>query len=136
MTPAEETQADLWATSTYRVHPVAHLRAWLRARRVLPASQAQKSPAGSEVTVAGLVTHKQRPPTARGVVFLNLEDETGMLNVICPPQVWERHRRVAAASPALLIRGRIERADGAVNLVAAALDPLPVKAVLPSRDFR
>jgi error-prone DNA polymerase len=136
MTPAEETQADLWATSTYRVHPVAHLRAWLRARGVLPAASARSARAGADVAVAGLVTHKQRPPTARGVVFLNLEDETGMLNVICPPQVWERHRRVAAASPALLIRGRIERADGAVNLVAAALDPLPVKAVLPSRDFR
>jgi error-prone DNA polymerase len=103
---------------------------------VLPADSARSVRAGADVTVAGLVTHKQRPPTARGVVFLNLEDETGMLNVICPPQVWERHRRVATASPALLIRGRVERADGAVNLVAAALDPLPVTAVLPSRDFR
>jgi error-prone DNA polymerase len=136
MTPAEETQADLWATSTYRVHPVAHLRAWLRARGVLPAGSARQAPAAAEVTVAGLVTHRQRPPTARGVVFLNLEDETGMLNVICPPQVWEPSRRIATASPALLIRGRIERADGAVNLVAAALHPLPVTAVLPSRDFR
>jgi error-prone DNA polymerase len=136
MTPAEETQADLWATSTYRVHPVAHLRAWLQARGVLPAAEARVARADADVTVAGLVTHKQRPPTARGVVFLNLEDETGMLNVICPPQVWERHRRIAAASPALLISGRIERADGAVNLVAATLHTLPVSAVLPSRDFR
>jgi error-prone DNA polymerase len=63
----------------------------------------------------------------------------GMVNVICPPPVWERHRRIATASPALLIRGRIERGDGsgnAVNLVAAAMRPLPVTAVLPSSDFR
>jgi len=76
--------------------------------------------------VAGLVTHRQRPPTARGTVFLSLEDETGMLNVICPPPVWERHKRIAAAAPALLVRGRIERAGGAVSLVAAALRPLSV----------
>ena len=63
--------------------------------------------------------------TARGVVFLSLEDETGMLNVICPPHIWDRHRRTAAATaPALLIHGRIERTGGAVNLVATALRPL------------
>ena len=79
-----------------------------------------------DVTVAGLVTHRQRPPTARGVVFISLEDETGMVNVICPPQVWERHQRMATAAPALLIQGRIERVGGAVNLVADALRPLRV----------
>jgi hypothetical protein len=80
------------------------------------------------VTVAGLVTHRQQPPTARGVVFLSLEDETGMLNVICPPHVWARDRRAlpltGAALPALLVCGRIERTGGAVNLVATALRPL------------
>jgi error-prone DNA polymerase len=99
--------------------------------------------------VAGLVTHRQQPPTARGVVFISLEDETGMVNVICPPQVWARHRRMAMVAPALLIQGRVERAGrertersegaervgGAVNLVAAVLRPLRVAAV-PSRDFR
>jgi error-prone DNA polymerase len=139
MTPAEQTQADLWTTGTYHVHPVAHLRAWLDTQTVLPASAAREAPDRAEVRIAGLVTHRQRPPTARGVVFLNLEDETGMVNVICPPQVWERHRRIATASPALLIRGRIERGDGsgnAVNLVATAMRPLQVTAVLPRRDFR
>src|SRR5205807_8804375 len=116
--------------STYRVHPLAHLRDRLQARQVLPAGSARSARAGADVAVAGLVTHRQQPPTARGVVFLNLEDETGMVNVICPPGVWERHRRMATAAPALLVRGRIERADGAVNLVAAALRPLYVAAVL------
>jgi error-prone DNA polymerase len=136
MTPAEETLADLWATSTYGTHPVAHIRAALEARGVLAVEAARLAPNDSEAAVAGLVTHRQRPPTARGVVFISLEDETGMLNVICPPHVWDRHRRIAASAPALLIQGRIERASGAVNLVAAALRPLRVTATVPSRDFR
>ena len=96
--------------------------------------------------MAGLVTHRQRPPTARGVVFLSLEDETGMVNVICPPPVWERHQPAATVAPALLVRGRIERtggpgrAGGAVNLVASTLRPLRVAVSATggaaSRDFR
>jgi error-prone DNA polymerase len=140
MTPVEETLADLWATSTYGTHPVAHIRAALDARQVLTAASVRSAHADSDVAVAGLVTHRQQPPTARGVVFISLEDETGMVNVICPPQVWERHRRMAVVAPALLIYGRIERTRGAVNLVAAALRPLRVPsftgATVPSRDFR
>src|SRR5690348_2270777 len=152
MTPAEETLADLWATSTYGTHPVAHVRPALRARRVLTAAEARAAADGAEVAVAGLVTHRQRPPTARGVVFLSLEDETGMVNVICPPHVWERHRHVAVAAPALVVGGRIERtgaagraggaggAGGAPNLLAAILRPLRVAAsrtgAAASRDFR
>src|SRR6266700_3041354 len=141
MTPPEETLADLWATSTYGTHPVAHVRAALDARHVLTAVAARAVPAGLEGVIAGLVTHRQLPPTARGVVFISLEDETGMVNVICPPQVWERHQPAATVAPALLIRGRIERTGGAVNLVADALRPLKVAASLTggavaSRDFR
>jgi error-prone DNA polymerase len=144
MTPIEETLADLWATGTYGTHPVAHIRAWLAERQVLTAAAVRSAAADSEVTVAGLVTHRQQPPTARGVVFISLEDETGMVNVICPPQVWARHRRMATEAPALLIQGRVERTGGAdrsgstggaVNLVAVVLRPLRVAAV-PSRDFR
>jgi len=148
MTPAEETLADLWATSTYGTHPVAHIRAALDARQVLTAEAVRSASVadGAEVAVAGLVTHRQRPPTARGVVFLSLEDETGMVNVICPPPVWERHQPAATVAPALLVRGRIERAGpagragGAVNLVAVTLRPLRVAVsatgAVASRDFR
>ena len=136
MTPAEETLADLWATSTYGTHPVAHIRAALHARQVLPAAAVKSVRAGSDVAVGGLVTHRQRPSTARGVVFISLEDETGMVNVICPPQVWERHQRMATVAPALLVQGRVERAGAAVNLVADALRPLRVAAAVRSRDFR
>jgi error-prone DNA polymerase len=107
---------------------------------VLTAAGARAADDGAEVAVAGLVTHRQRPPTARGVVFLSLEDETGMVNVICPPPVWERHRRVAGAAPALVVWGRIERTGGAANLLAAVLRPLRVAAsrtgTAASRDFR
>ena len=146
MTPSEETLADLWATGTYGTHPVAHIRAALDARQVLTAAAAREADDGAEVAVAGLVTHRQRPPTARGVVFLSREDETGMVNVICPPPVWERHQPAATVAPALLVRGRIERtggaggAGGAVNLVASTLRPLRVAVSATggaaSRDFR
>jgi error-prone DNA polymerase len=146
MTPSEETFADLWSTGTYGTHPLAHIRAELAARRVLTVSSARSPDTDPDtdpnmnVAVAGLVTHRQQPSTARGVVFLSLEDETGMLNVICPPHVWARHRKVATTAPALLLYGRIERTGGAVNLVATALRPLRLLSVtgarVPSRDFR
>jgi len=139
MTGVEETLADLWATGTYGTHPVAHARDALGARGVLRASDLASetaAPANSVVMVGGLVTHRQRPPTARGVVFLSLEDETGIANVICPPFVWERYREAATAAPALVVSGRVERAAGAVSLVAIALRPLRVAATVRSRDFR
>ena len=86
--------------------------------------------------VGGLVTHRQRPATAGGVTFLNLEDETGMVNVICLPGVWDRHRRVALQAAALLVHGRLERDDGATNLIATRLEPLRIATTTRSRDFR
>jgi error-prone DNA polymerase len=143
MTPVEETLADLWATGTYTIHPVAHARAALTARGVLSAGDVRSADDGAVGVVAGLVTHRQRPPTAGGVVFMTLEDETGMVNVVCPPKVWERHKRMATAAPALIIQGRIERSGatadgqgGAVNLIASVLRPLKIAATVPSRDFR
>jgi error-prone DNA polymerase len=139
MTAVEETLADLWATGSYGTHPVAHARAALAERGVLRASDLanpEAAAADSVVMVAGLVTHRQRPPTAGGVVFISLEDETGIANVICPPSVWERYRETAAVAPALAVSGRVERASGAVSLIAVALRPLRVAATVRSRDFR
>jgi error-prone DNA polymerase len=136
MTAAEETFADLWATGTFGTHPVAHIRERLAERGVIGAAELKTARAGATVVVAGLVTHRQQPGTARGVVFLSLEDETGMANVICPPPVWERHRRVAIDASALLVHGRVERQEGAVSLLATRLQRLPVVAASHSRDFR
>ena len=136
MTAAEETFADLWATGTYGTHPIEHIRPGLTARGVIGAAELRTARPGANVTVAGLVTHRQQPGTARGVVFLSLEDETGMANIICPPAVWERHRRLAMEASALVVLGRVERLDGAVSLVAGRLRRLRVVAAARSRDFR
>jgi error-prone DNA polymerase len=136
MTQAEETFADLWATGTYSVHPIEHLRPGLAERGVIGAAELRTARDGAHVTVAGLVTHRQQPGTARGVVFLSLEDETGMINVICTPGVWERHRRVALDASALVVAGRVESLDGAVSLLATRLHRLRVVAATRSRDFR
>ena len=72
-----------------------------------------------------MVTHRQRPATARGVTFLNIEDETGMTNVIVDEVVWQRHRRVARESGGLMIRGMLEHTkDGVVNVLAERIDKL------------
>jgi error-prone DNA polymerase len=136
MTATEETLADLWATGTYGTHPVAHIRQLLAERGVIEASALKTARPGATVRVAGLVTHRQQPGTAHGVVFLSLEDETGMANVICPPWVWERHRRLAMGAAALLVHGRVERMDGSVSLLAVRLRRIPVVAAARSRDFR
>jgi error-prone DNA polymerase len=136
MTAAEETFADLWATGTYGTHPIDHIRPDLANQGVIGAAELRTARPGATVAVAGLVTHRQQPGTARGVVFLSLEDETGMANVICPPAVWERHRRVAMEANALVVAGVVESMDGAVSLLATKLRRLRVVAAARSRDFR
>jgi error-prone DNA polymerase len=136
MTQAEVTFADLWATGTYGTHPIEHIREMLAGTGVSPAADVKNAVDGQLVTVGGLVTHRQQPGTARGVVFLSLEDETGMANVICPPAVWQRFRKVGVESSALLVTGKVERLDGAVSLLAMSLRKLRVVAAARSRDFR
>ncbi|WP_232246438.1 error-prone DNA polymerase [Kitasatospora mediocidica] len=127
MTPVEETIADLWATgSSATSHPVEHVRSILERCGALPASALPGVAHGSPVLVGGLVTHRQRPPTAGGVLFISLEDETGLINVVCSRPVWEAHRRTALDRAGLLIHGHIERNQGATNLVATRLAPLRV----------
>ena len=87
--------------------------------------------------MGGTVTHRQRPATAGGTIFVNLEDETGMLNVICNAAVWAAHRRVARSAAALLVRGRLERAEGVTNLIAESIEALSLAVESGrSRDFR
>ncbi len=134
----EEAVADLWATGVAPGgHPTRFLRDDLTRRGVVPVVELIEHADGERVQVAGVVTHRQRPATAGGVTFVNLEDETGLLNVVCSPGCWKRYRTTAMGAAALLVRGKLERTvDGVVNLVADRLDPLPVPAAVPSRDFR
>src|SRR4030095_7991026 len=76
---------------------------------------------GSEVEVAGLGGARQRPATAKGVVFMLLEDESGTVNLVLPPPVFERHRSEARTAPLLLASGRLERHQGATNVVVSRL---------------
>ena len=108
----------------------------LEAIGVVPADQLLSVPNGTRVLVAGAVTHRQRPATAQGVTFVNLEDETGMVNVLCAPGVWARHRKLAQTASALLIRGQVQNATGAVTVVADRMGPLSMKVSSKSRDFR
>jgi len=134
----EEAVADLWATGVSPDgHPIRFLRADLDRRGAVTAQELRSVPDGARVLVGGVVTHRQRPATAAGVTFVNLEDETGLVNVVVSRGCWQRHRVVARSAPALLVSGRLERSpDDVVNVVATKLEQLPVVASLPSRDFR
>jgi error-prone DNA polymerase len=136
MSDVETTMADLWATGiSPRDHPIRHLRSDLDAAGVLSAERVRTAPAETWVRVAGVVTHRQRPATASGITFMSLEDETGMVNVVCRKNVWDRHRRVARESSALIILGKLERAEGVTNVVAGQMWRLPLAARTTSRDF-
>jgi error-prone DNA polymerase len=137
MSPIEQTFADLWASSTSPdSHPIEHVRSTLDADGVVTMAQLAGLPNRHVVRIAGVVTHRQRPPTAGGVCFLNLEDETGMANVICPQPVWERQKRTALGHAALIVTGTVEHFDGATNVVAGRLHPLRAATIDRSRNFR
>jgi error-prone DNA polymerase len=138
MSDVEVTAADLWATGlSPDRHPMQYARSRLDALGAACVASLQQVEHGARVLVGGVVTHRQRPSTAQGTTFLNLEDETGLLNVICSQGVWARHRRVARASSALLIRGRIEKVEGVINFIAERIEPLTLTTTaLKSRDFR
>ncbi|WP_431805251.1 error-prone DNA polymerase [Microbacterium sp. bgisy203] len=130
--------ADLWATGiSTDDHPLVHYRSQLDARGVLTSRGLREHEVGRRVEVAGLVTHRQRPATASGITFINLEDEHGLVNVICSKGAWDRYRRVLRDAPALIARGILERSpEGVTNLVADAFEDLRVGVTHRSRDFR
>jgi error-prone DNA polymerase len=138
MTEPEQLIADMWATSmTPEVYPTALIRPRLDALGIIPNARLRHLPNHTRVTVGGVVTHRQRPATARGVTFLNLEDETGMLNVIVDEVIWQKYRRIARESGGLLIRGMLEHTkDGVLNVLAERLDRLHLGLHTKSRDFQ
>jgi error-prone DNA polymerase len=137
MSEAELAAADVWATGVSPdSYPTQFLRAGLDELGVIPAGRLLDVPDGSRVLIAGAVTHRQRPATARGVTFLNLEDETGMVNVLCTPRLWARYRRLAQTATALLIRGQVQNASGAVTVLAERMEQLSIAVGSRSRDFR
>jgi error-prone DNA polymerase len=137
MSAIELTVADVWATGiTPDHHPVQFLRELLDRLGAVPTAAVTEIPDGTRILVGGAVTHRQRPATAGGITFLNLEDETGMLNVVCSPGLWARHRRLAREATALLVRGVLQNSSGAASLNADLLLPLDLRTAHRSRDFR
>jgi error-prone DNA polymerase len=136
--PVEELMSDLWATGVSTdSHPVHHLRPALADRGLITAVGLATAESGRRIEIGGVVTHRQRPATASGITFINIEDETGLVNVICSVGVWNRYRRVVREAPALIVRGILERSpEGVTNVLADRFELLSMTPRTKSRDFR
>ncbi|HEY0503851.1 MAG TPA: error-prone DNA polymerase [Lysobacter sp.] len=136
----EEILSDYRATGlSLAAHPMALLRPQMDARRIKGSRELRDTRHGRGVHVAGLVTQRQRPATAKGTIFVTLEDEHGMINVIVWPDLAARQRKPLLDSTLLSVRGRWERVDGVEHLIAGQLDdlsPLLGELQTASRDFR
>ena len=128
MTLNERLNADLRGTGmTIGRHPMAHQRAWLDTLKVACASELKNMRNGMPVRVAGWVIVRQRPGTAKGFVFLSLEDETGIANVIVTPQLFEQNRLALVDYPFLLIEGILQHQDNVISVKARRVEPLQMK---------
>lgn len=117
-------------------HPLALLRPRLARRGVLSVADLDRTRDGDVVDVAGVVVCRQRPPTAKGMLFLTIEDETGLVNVTATPVTADRHTRTLQRSAAVVVRGRVEREAEAIALLALSARDLPLRVGARSRDFR
>ena len=136
MTDRERQAADLSLTGvSTQGSPLKLLRPLLADDGVLSAADLADQEHGSRVRVAGVVTHRQRPHTASGMIFLNLEDETGLLNVVCRAGMWRRYRSIGRRAVALIVRGTVEKGDGVVALMADRLQVLTGVPGTGSRDW-
>ncbi len=98
--------------------------AWPRPPAALPHARLDEPPGGARVTVAGLVLLRQRPGTAKGVIFMTLEDETGVANVVVWAKIYERFRRAVISGRLLRVTGRLQREAGVVHVVAEGIEDL------------
>ncbi|NJK88670.1 MAG: hypothetical protein HC923_04225 [Myxococcales bacterium] len=138
MDEIEAMQADYASLGlSVHVHPVALLREDLRERNILGFADLPNVPSGSTVKVGGMVTVRQRPGTAKGVVFMTLEDEDGQINLVVFAKTYERHRPVARDAILLAAEGKLERRHGVTNIIVERFLPLggPAPTDSVSRDF-
>jgi error-prone DNA polymerase len=137
MTVVERINTDLLTTGmTIGRHPMAHRRSELDKLGALRACDLKQVRNGAPVRVAGWVICRQRPGTAKGFLFLSLEDETGIMNAIITPDVYDRNRLVVVSEDLLLIDGVLQKQDNVIHVKAKHLQPLesglpPIK----SHDF-
>ena len=137
MSLSERVRADYDGTGlTMGPHPMTFVRRSLAARGILRAIDLPRERAGRRVRVAGAVIVRQRPGTAKGFVFLSLEDETGIANAIVTPQVFDSTRRTILDEPYLVVEGVLQNQDGAISIKADRIDGLRTGGPEPaSHDF-
>jgi error-prone DNA polymerase len=138
MTLPERLRADFRTTDvTIGPHPMRLHRERLRRAGVRTAAELKRLPNGAWVRTAGCVICRQRPGTAKGFVFLSLEDETGVANVILTPDFFDRHRMTVVGEPYLVVEGPLQNQDGVIHVRAERVEPmLPLEVGVESRDFR
>ncbi|HEY0785793.1 MAG TPA: error-prone DNA polymerase, partial [Acidobacteriaceae bacterium] len=137
MTTEERLVADFGGTRlTTGPHPMAYKRAWLRGQGILSSTELARTRHGAYVKAAGCVIARQRPGTASGFIFLSMEDETGISNVIIHPELYERQRMLVVGAKFLLVEGRLQNEDSVVHVRAEHLAPLAIAAIeTSSHDF-
>ncbi|HSS44466.1 MAG TPA: OB-fold nucleic acid binding domain-containing protein, partial [Thermoanaerobaculia bacterium] len=137
MTPEEETAADYeTAQMTVGPHMMEHWRERLRGQGILSAQELLRLPDGKRVTTAGAVIVRQRPGTAKGFVFLTLEDETGLCQAIVRPDLFKKNRSVIVGSGTLIVEGRLQKQDGTLSVKGERFWSMREIAEVPSHDFR
>jgi error-prone DNA polymerase len=122
-----------------KAHPISFYRRQLSEMRVLPASALSTAPVNRQVRVAGLIILRQRPSTAKGITFVSMEDETGVVNLVVRQAVWEHHYTVARSSSAWLAHGKLERRGPVIHVVVNRIEDLTQvigQWGVGSRDFR
>jgi error-prone DNA polymerase len=117
LTAVERTRLDIDATGVSDVQPIAHVRPFLDSQNVLAANRLLSMPKNLVCKIGGLVITRQRPGTAKGFVFLTIEDETGLVNVIVRPDVYERNRRTIRGSQCLIVEGVLQKENGCVDVI-------------------
>ena len=137
MTPMERLDADYRNTGfTTGPHPMHYQRPWLGKQGVIPATELAACSNGRRVKVAGMVIARQRPATAKGFVFLSLEDETGVSNIVVRPPIFQQHRVLWTSEPILLVSGVVQKQDGVIHVRARTARALEIGSATPdSRDF-
>ncbi len=136
MSAYEETLADYaGAGMTTGPHPLAHLRAGLDRHGIVPAAKLPRYRHGDQIRTAGSITVRQRPGTAKGMLFLTLEDETGMSQAIVSPDLLQEHRQLIVGSPGLVVEGVLQRKDGTLSVKAERFWRLTDLVAAPSHDF-
>jgi error-prone DNA polymerase len=131
---AEEVAADYDTTGlSVSAHPMSLLRPTLATRGIRSARELARLRHGAPVQVAGLVIIRQRPATASGIVFLSLEDETGIANLVVMPDIYERHRPLVRGAAFIEAAGRVERSGGVVNVRVRTISPLTLANAVRAR---